>query len=134
VATQAQQVYLVLIQHSRVRRSVRGMAYRAAFNLRLVLIDKRPLLVHVALVANFILPNRRAQLLSFESPMRIVAITALDQPFIHPVMKRARELRSYIQVAAVAELGRVFLQKEFSRFRVMRGMAIDAGYATLQMG
>jgi len=66
--------------------------------------------------------------------MRIMAVVALDQPFIHSMMERTSELRPHVHVAAVAEFRRGFLQEEFRGFRVVRRMTIEAGYATLQMG
>ncbi len=55
--------------------------------------------------------------------MRIVAIGALDQPFIYAVMKRHSELRLLLQVARVTKLGLRFHQQEFRRGGMVRGMA-----------
>jgi len=79
------------------------MANLAAFDLGFVLVHEGSLLVGVALVTNLILADRRAKLVFLKSAVRIVAIVALHQSFIHTMMERARELGADVHVAAVAE-------------------------------
>ena len=49
------------------------------------------------------------------------------------MVKRTRELRPHIQVAAVAKFRRGFLQQVFAFLCMMRRMAVNACDATLQV-
>jgi hypothetical protein len=60
VATEAQQVDLILVKQPLIRRTMRRVADYATFDLRFVLVDKRPLLFAVALVANLVAGSVRA--------------------------------------------------------------------------
>src|SRR5271165_4012535 len=134
MATHAQEIHLVLLQHPRVGGAVGRMAHLAALDLGFMLVNERPLLVGVALVTNFVLASHGAKLVPLKPPMRIVAVVALHESFIHAVVKGARELRPHVHVAAVAQLRRRFLQQKLGLFRMMWRMAIDAGHAALQVG
>ena len=70
-----------------------------------MLVDKWALLVDVAFEADRILRGRSAHLLGTDGAVHVVAIAALDQPFVHPMMKRHLELSFLLKVASVAELG-----------------------------
>ncbi len=133
MAAYAQQVYLILLEHALICRTVRRMARLATFDFGFVLIHERPLLVSVALIANLVLANRGAELVPLKSAMGVVAIVALHQTFVYSMMERPSELRPDIHVAAVAELwGRLF--KQVVAFPgVVRGMAVDARDSALQM-
>jgi hypothetical protein len=133
VAAHAEQIHLILIQHSLVCRTMRRMADDAAFDFGFVLINEWPLLIGVAFITDFVLAYRRAQLMAFKSTMRVVAIVAQHQPLIYPVMEWTRKLCAHVQVASVTKLGRRIPQQELSFLRVMRRMAVDAGYSALQM-
>ena len=103
MATNAQQIHLVLNEHPLVGGSMWRMANFAALDFGFVLVHEGALLIGVALVANLVLTGHRAQLVPLESPVRVVAVTALHQSFIYTMVKRAHELCPHIQVAAVAE-------------------------------
>ena len=66
--------------------------------------------------------------------MGIVAIGALDQPFIHPVMKWPGELRLYVQMARETKLRRCLFQQKIAFLAVVRVVAIRARNAALQVG
>ena len=134
MALQAQQVHLGALQQARIRRAVRRMARGAAFDLhRFVLVDERPGLVRVALEAHQILRARRAQLPRQESTVRIVAIVALHESFVHAMVECPVELLLYLLMAAVAEQRRFFLHQELAFFGVVRIVAIDAAHSILQV-
>jgi len=107
------------------------MADSATFDLGFVLVDEGPLLFGVALVANLVIPVSQAQLMGLETAVWIVAVSALEQPFADPVMKWPGKLSAYLQMARVTELWRGLFQQEFAFFRMVRGVAIDAGDAAL---
>jgi len=110
------------------------MAGGAALNLhRFVLEYEWPLLVGVALIANRVQRRGSPQLHRPFRPMRIMAIGALNQAFVHPMMKRHLELRLLRQVARVAQLRLRFYQQEFSGLCVVRRMAVYATYSVLAM-
>jgi hypothetical protein len=76
VAAHAEQIHLILIEHARVCGTMRGVADDASFDFGFVLINKRPLLIGVALVTNFVLSDDGAKLMAFKSTMRVMAIVA----------------------------------------------------------
>lgn len=106
MAAHAQQIDLILLQQSGVCGAVGRMTSHASFNFGFVLINERALLIGVALVASLVLSNRRAELVPLEAAVRIVAVVALHQPFIHSMMKRASELCPDVHVAAIAKFRR----------------------------
>ena len=85
------------------------MANGAALQLRFVLVDEGPLLVKMTLVADLIKAGGPAELVSQETAMGVVAIAALQQPFVDPVTERPCELRPDIQVAPIAKVRGSFL-------------------------
>jgi hypothetical protein len=103
MATNAQQIHLVLNEHPLVGGPMWRVANLAALDFGFVLINEGALLIGMTLITNFILTGHRAQLVPFESAMWIVAVIALHQSFIYTMVKRAHELCPHIQVAAVAE-------------------------------
>ena len=83
------------------------MAARTAFGLhRYVFVDKRPLLVRVALEANGIAAGERPHLTKSGSPMRVVAVAAPNQTLVHAVVIRLSKVSFGCYVAVVAEFRR----------------------------
>jgi hypothetical protein len=104
VALQAKQIDIAQFQQVGIWSAVRQMAGLATVGFcGLVLVHKRPLLIRVAFEANRILCGGSPHLLGLHRSVRIVAIAALDQAFIHAVMKRHIELRFLLEMAAVAK-------------------------------
>jgi hypothetical protein len=66
--------------------------------------SERPLLISVTLDASCIGAGRQSRLFQFKSTVRVVAVTALHQPFQHFVMKRHIELMFSFAVAAHTKL------------------------------
>jgi len=94
VALQAKHVHIAHLQHVRVRPAVRRVARLASLHLdRLMFEHERPLLVRVALETDHILRRRRSQLMRSLRPVRIVAVRALHQSFVHSMVERHVELR-----------------------------------------
>ena len=83
---------------------MRRMTNGATFELGFMLIHEWPLFFGVALVADLVIAVSPAQLVGKETTMRVVAVAALEQPFVDPMVKRASELRADLQMAAVAQL------------------------------
>ena len=67
-----------------------------------VLVDKRPLLVDMAFVADGIAVRHGFELASDCSAMRIVAVVALQQSLVHAVVIGFGEIRFGRSMAAVA--------------------------------
>jgi hypothetical protein len=109
------------------------MANHASFDQRLVLIHVRPLLFCVALIANRIARSIGPQLVRSEGAVRIVAVVARHEPFVHSVVKRPGKLCAHITVTAVAKSRRLSLEQELTFFGVMRIVAIDARNSIHQM-
>lgn len=132
VALQAEQIDVADFQHVRIRPAMRQMAGLASLDFhRGVFEHKRTLLVRMALEADGILRRRRAHLLGPGRAVRIVAVGALDEALVHPVMERHFKLRFLREVARVAQLRLRFYQKEL-RFRcVVRRMAGNAADVVL---
>ena len=109
MATHAEQIHLILVEHARVCGTMRGMAGDTAFDFGFVLINEWTLLIGVAFVTNFVLANCGTQLMLFKASMRVVTIVALQQSFIYPVMERPGKLCPDIQVTSVTKFGRGIL-------------------------
>lgn len=106
MALQAEQIDVAYSQHVSIRSSMRQVTGRASFDFhRLMLEHKWPLLVGMAGEANRILGRRRAYLLRSDRSVHIVAVRALNQAFIHAMMKRHLELSLLLQMATVTKLG-----------------------------
>jgi hypothetical protein len=134
VALQAEQVDVAQLQHVGIRPTMCQMAGLASIGLhRLVLEYKRPLLVRVTLEANRILRRRSPHLLGTNRAVHVVAIAALHQPFIYPVMERHVELRLLLKMAGKAKLRLRFDEQKLRFFGVVRRMAGDATNVVLQM-
>ena len=98
-----------------------------------MLVNERPLFVRVAVVANLVPSRVRPQLCRTESPMRVMAIVACHQAFVHTVVKGPRKLRPHIHVARVAEFGRFHFQQVLPFLGVVWRMALDARHAVRQV-
>lgn len=113
---------------------MRRVAGDASFRLhRRMLKDKWAGLFRVAGEADLVLRCRGAQLLRKEAAMRIVAIRAGEQAFIHSVMHGFGELRLYFTMASVAEHRLCHHQQCSFHFGMMRRVAIDAANIVLQV-
>jgi hypothetical protein len=95
----AQRVDTRHVQQPGVLRAVWSVATQAPLCLDSgMLIDERPARLRVALSADRILVGRRPQVAVHESAVGVVAVTALDQTFVHPVMERHIEGRLDVRV------------------------------------
>jgi hypothetical protein len=134
VALQAKQVDIAELQHVRIRPAVGQMARLASLDLyRSMLVHKRPLLIRVALEADRVLRRGSPHLFRAHRAVHVVAIAALHQPFIHPMMKRHVELRFLLEMAGVAKLWLGLDQQKLSLLGVVRRVARDATDVILQM-
>lgn len=89
-----------------------GMALQTSLFIHQLLTDHRGPRRHA--------PRRRGR------AMRIMAIAASHESFIHAVLERHGELRADIGMAAVTELRLAFRQQEFGRSRFVDGVALRA--------
>ena len=78
MATNAQEIDLVLLEHALIRRAMGRMTDHAAFNFCFMLVDERPLFLAVALVADLVPRRIRPQLFGTKRPVWTVTILALD--------------------------------------------------------
>jgi len=102
VALKAKQVDVAAREQARVCRAVRDVACGASFGkLRGMLEDEWAGLFDMALQADGILAGGGAQLRICEAAMLVVAIGALDQLFVNPVMKGLGKIRSDFSMAPV---------------------------------
>lgn len=89
MALQAKQIDIATSQQPGIGRTVWRVASHASFCLnRRMLKRKRTSFVCVAIKAKLVLSSRGAQLMCQEPAMRIVAVAACYQAFIHFVMER----------------------------------------------
>src|SRR5208282_1839149 len=134
MALQAEDVHLAALQQPRIRRAVGHVASNAALDLHdFMLVDERTSLVRMALETDRILRGARAQLVSQEAAVGIVAIRAADQSLVHPVVKGATELLFDLDVAAVTKLRLLFPHQEFRLLGMVRRMAVHAAHVVLQV-
>jgi len=96
-----------------------GVAFQARFFISLLLID------HVGSHAHP--PACR------EGPVGIVAIRALDGPFVYTMLERHRELRLHRRVAGITKLGLLPGEKKSRRLRIMNRVAIRADHVRLRV-
>ena len=108
------------------------MATYATLRLyRGVLEHERSAGLGVALRADLVLIGRRFDVVIAEGSVGIVAIAALHQAFIHPVMEGLREVRLHVGVALIAELGLIDFQQGGFRAGAMNAVATGAAYIRL---
>src|SRR5215831_15299237 len=104
MALQAHEVHLAALQQSRIVGSVGRMASNAAIGFdRRVLPCEWPGFVRMAIEADLVLGGSGPQLRVHESAVLIMAISAEDQAFVHPVMKRLGEVRLGLKMTAIAQ-------------------------------
>ena len=134
MARQAQQIHVADLQHVSVWRAVRSVAGSATFDLyRLMLENKRAALVGVAGEAHRVLRRRCSDLICFHRAVRVVAVVALHQSFVHSMMEGHRELRFLLCVAGVTEFRFFLHQQKFRILAVVRRMAIQAAHVVLDV-
>ena len=105
MAFQAQQIDIAPLEQARIRRAVRQVAGNATFGFYGRMFKReRPGFIGMAPKADLILRCRRTKLMRQETTVRIVAVTARNQAFIHAMMDRPRELRHFVQMTAITEL------------------------------
>lgn len=105
VARQAELIYRAIPQQSRICRTVRRMASRAAFGLHgRVLERERPLFVDVALDTSRISARRQPRLLQLKSAMRVVTVAATHAAFQNLVMEGRGKCRLDLAVATHTKL------------------------------
>src|SRR5690348_5014559 len=110
------------------------MAGHAAFGLnRFMLEDEGAALVHVAGEADGVLGSGGAKLRLAESAMGIVAIGALHEAFVDAMVHGHIELGLVLEMAAIAELGLFFREKEFRVLGVVDGMAVETVHIVVSM-
>lgn len=90
---QAQQVDLAHAQEARIRRAMRRMATGAAFRLhRYMFVHERASCISVAFHARCISVGQAFDLAESRSAVNVVAIAAVDQPFVDTVVIRPGKL------------------------------------------
>jgi len=113
VALQAEDIEVAGLEQMWIGGAMRRMARFAALGLvGLMFENEGSLLVDVASETDSIPRSRRPKLLSNEAAVGVVAIRALDKPFLDPVVEGHVELRLHLQVAGVAELRLCFHEQE----------------------
>ena len=121
VALEAEQIDGAQTEHVRVWSAVRDVAGLAALRLDgIVLENERALLIRVALKADGVLLRGCAHLMRLDGAVRVVAIGAVDKPFVHAMVKGHFELGFLGLVASDAELGLGFCQQKLPSFCVVR--------------
>ena len=129
VTLQAQQVDLRDAQEARIGRAVRGVATAAALRLhRHVFVDKGPLLVGVALVADGIAAGRGTNLAQLRRAMHVVTIAALHQSFVDAMTVGTGKVGAGRGMAAIAKIGLSLDEQMLWFFGVMGTVAIEAAH------
>src|SRR5208337_386010 len=101
-------------------------ASRAALGLhRHMLVNEGSLLVGVALVANGIPARQGPQLPHGRRAMRVMAVHALHQTLVDPVVKRFGKIGLSRGMASVAQLGLALDQQALTLFGVMGRVAVE---------
>ena len=93
----------------------------------LMLVYEWSALIDVAVIADLVLGDGRAQLVGPLGAVRVMAIGTLDQPLVYAMPKGHRELRPLLLMAPIAEFGLTLNEQELPRFRVVWRMARGAG-------
>jgi len=127
VALVAELVDIGNIQQPCILRPVRCVAAKATFPLhRSVFEHKWPARLRMTLGADSILIRGGPYIVVAKGAMNVVAVTALDQAFIHLVMERLCKRRLDVRVARVAERGLRCLQQIGFFSSGMNAMAASA--------
>lgn len=92
MALQAERIYIGHVQQAVIWGAMRRVADRTAFGFdRRMLVNKWAHFFHMALRANDVLISRRPKLFGLECAVRVMTVTAVQQPLIHLVMERLRK-------------------------------------------
>ena len=111
------------------------MATAAAFSLHWnMFVDEGPLLIDMALVANGVAAGESPYLTQSGGSMRVMAVYALHQSFVHPVVIGLGKVGLRRSVASVAQLRLALDQQVFFILGVMRRVAIDTSNVTARVG
>lgn len=106
VALETKQVHVADPQHVDICSPMGGVARRAALDFhRFMFVYEWPLFVGMTLETDLILGRSGSQLLWPYRSVRVMAVRALDQAFIHAMMKRHGKLRLLLLMACVTERG-----------------------------
>jgi len=134
VALQADRVHRGAIEQAGIWSAVRRVACRATLGLDDgVFVYKRTGRFSVALGADRIHLRGGSQVLPAKRPMRIMAVSALDQALFHLVMERHVELRLDVGVALEAQLRLRDLEQVILVFAHVNAVATDAAYVGFAM-
>lgn len=135
VTLEAHAVHVVTNKQTRIRRPVREMARGAALGLdRWMLVDERARRLDVALGADGILRRADSDEIRLKGAVRVVAISALDQAFVDPVMERLCKSRLYVGMALIAESWLAMLEQSRLCFKLVYAVAAGATYKCFAMG
>ena len=114
---------------------MRRVATDAALGLdRHMLVDERTLLVDVALVTDGVAVGHGPELAGDRRPMRVMAVAALQQALVYPVVIGFGEVRFSRSMAAVAQLRRALDQQVRLFFGVMRRVTVYAADVAAGVG
>jgi hypothetical protein len=127
MALQAEHVHEADFEKPRVGGTVGSVATAAAFGFhRYMLVNKRPLLIDMALVANGIAARQSAHLPDGCCSMWAMTVIALHQTLIDAMVEGLGEIGLGRDVAAVAQLGLALDQEVLFLRGVVRRVAIEA--------
>lgn len=127
VTLQAQQVDLTHTQGARIGRSVWRMTTAAALGLhRHMFVNERTCLVRMALGADGIPGGQGPYLPQSRRSVDVMAVTALDKPFIDSMVIGLSEVSLRGCVTSVTELRRLYCEEVFMFFRVVGGVTVQA--------
>src|SRR5208282_3098122 len=126
VALQAEHVDGHHFEEPGIGGTVGCVTSAAAFGLhRHMLVDEGSLLIDVALVADEIAAGQRPQLKDSSGPMRVVAVVALHQTLVDPVVIGFGKICLGRGVACVAQLGLALDQQVLFVLSVMGIVAVE---------
>src|SRR5690348_8753012 len=132
---EAQHVHRRDPQQASTHRAMRGVATDAAVQADGRMLEhERPLFFTMAAQANIIFAGRGPQPAPAHGSVRIVAVLALYEAFVHAMAEWFAEFRFLLVMAAIAELRRLLDQERALHFSDVRRMAIDARHAVAGMG
>jgi hypothetical protein len=135
VALQTEHVHQANLEQARIGGTVGRMTTAAAFGFHgHMLVNEGPLLVDVALVADGITAREVLDLPQCSRSMRIMAVVALHQTLIDPVMIRFGKIRFGLGMASVTQLWLILDEKVLFFLGMMGGMAIEAADVAAGVG
>lgn len=103
---QTEHVHQAYLQQPGIGGTMGRVTTAATLGLhRDMFVDERPLLVDVALVTNGIAAGQGPRLAHGRRPMRVMAVVALHQALVDPVVIGLGKIRHGRSVASVAQLG-----------------------------